>query len=50
MFWARVTDVDASAKYILTGGGQTTSSHGVAIGVHGSVFVVSVLIPHQKQE
>ena len=50
MFWARVTDVDASAKYILTGGGQTIASHGVAIGVHGSVFTVSILIPNQKLE
>ena len=45
MFWARVTHVDASTKYILTGGAQTIASHGVAIGVHGSVFMVSVSIP-----
>ena len=41
MFWARVTTVDTSTKYILTGGAQTITSHGVAIGVHGSALVVS---------
>ena len=40
MFWARVTEVDTSTKYILTGGAQTIASHGVAIGVHGSALMV----------